>query len=88
VKSIIELFSSGIIKQKKCKVIPTLNYILSTKIEVEKIFDFLEDPFFELQSHYQQIKYFISNINLFFKPETIVVGYIKEKKILIVKISF
>lgn len=79
VESVIELFSSGIIEQLKCKVVPILNCNSSTKIEVENMFDSLQDPFSELQTHYQRIKYLISN-NLFFKPETVVVGHIKEKR--------
>ena len=43
------------------------------------MFDSLRDTFFELQTHYQRIKYLISN-NLFFKPETVVVGHIKKKR--------
>lgn len=79
VESVMELFSSGIIEQLKCKVVPILQCDSSTKLEVEKMFDSLQDPFFELQTHYQRIKYLISN-NLFFKPETVVVGHTKEKR--------
>lgn len=79
VESVIELFSSGIIEQLKFKVMPILHCNSSTKIEIEKMFDSLQNPFVELKTHYHRIKYLISN-NLFFKPETVVVGYTKEKR--------
>jgi len=44
------------------------------------MFNILETPFFKLKTEYQRIKYFESN-NVFFKPKTIVLGFIKETKI-------
>lgn len=50
VESIMKLFSSGIIKQLKCKVVPILQCNSSPKLDIIKMFCSLQDPFFELRS--------------------------------------
>jgi len=82
VEGTIELFSSGIISHLKSKIEPYLINCDYTKlIEINKMFNLLENPFINLKTEYQRIKYFESN-NLFFRPKTIVLGFTKEKKII------
>jgi len=76
-----ELFSSGIISHLKSKIEPYLtNCDNSRLIEIQNMFNILENPFSKLKTEYQRIKYFESN-NVFFKPKTIVLGFTKETKI-------
>jgi len=43
------------------------------------MFNVLENPFLEFKTEHLRIKHF-ENHNLFFKPTTVVVGYMKQKK--------
>lgn len=49
------------------------------KHEIDKLFEVLENPFSKLNTDHLRMKYLEDN-NLFFKPQTINVGYCKEKK--------
>lgn len=82
VEGTIELFSSGIISHLKSKIEPYLINCDNTKlIEINEMFNLLENPFRNLKTEYQRIKYFESK-NLFFRPKTIVLGFTKEKKVI------
>lgn len=76
-----ELYSSGIISHLKSKIEPYLINCDNTQlIEIQNMFNILENPFFELKTEYQRITNFESN-NFFLKPKTIVLGFTKETKI-------
>lgn len=80
VDGVIELFSSDIVFELKSKIMPLLNSSsVSTKFEIEEMFNVLQHPFLDLTTEHHRMKYLISN-DLFIIPKTIVVGYTKEKK--------
>lgn len=80
VEGVNELFSNEIITHLEKKVFSVLtNYDTSKKTEIEEMFNVLKNPFLEFKTKHLRIKYF-ENHNLFFKPTTVVVGYMKQKK--------
>jgi len=80
IDGVIELFSSDIVLELKSKIMPLLNSSnVSTKFEIEEMFNALQHPFLDLTTEHLRMKYLVSN-DLFIIPKTIVVGYTKEKK--------
>lgn len=74
------IFSCGIISDIKHNVMPILNKINEhKKSEIENMFDALENAFSQVKTEYHRTNFFLKN-NLFFKPETVIIGYTNEKK--------
>lgn len=75
-----DLITNGIINKLKIKLEPLLKSCDPVqKHEIDKLFEVLENPFSKLNTDHLRMKYLEDN-NLFFKPQTINVGYCKEKK--------
>lgn len=75
-----DIFSCGIIADIQNTVMPIIKkYNPLQSSEIGDMFYVLENAFANVQTEYLRTKFLIKN-KLFFKPETIVVGYIKEKK--------
>jgi len=49
--------------------------------EIENMFEIVENSFSSVKTEYHRTQTFLKH-NVFFKPDTIVVGYTKEKKLL------
>lgn len=74
------IFSCGIISDLKHSVMPILNKMNNyQKSEIENMFDTLENAFSQVKTEYHRTNLFLKN-NLFFKPETVIIGYTNEKK--------
>lgn len=88
IEGIINLFSSYLIVDIKKEVLSVMRQLNSLKYsEIESMFEIVENSFSSVKTEYHRTKIFLKN-NVFFKPETIVVGYIKEKKLLKVMTQF
>jgi len=80
IEGIINLFSSDLIVCIKKEVLLVMRQFNSSKYsEIENMFEIIENSFFSVKTEYRRTKTFLKN-NVFFKPDTIVVGYTKEKK--------
>lgn len=80
IEGIINLFSSDLIVCIKKEVLLVMRQFNSSKYsEIENMFEIVENSFSSVKTEYHRTKTFLKN-NVFFKPDTIVVGYTKEKK--------
>lgn len=80
IEGVIDIFSSGIVSDLQDLVMPIIrNCNTSKSSEIGDMFYLLENAFADVKTEYLRTKFFLKN-NLFFKPETIVVGHVKEKK--------
>jgi len=79
IDGVIDIFSSGIVSDLQNIVMPIIkNCNTSLSSEIGDMFYLLENAFTDVKTEYFRTKFLLKN-NLFFKPETIVVGYVKEK---------
>jgi len=80
IEGIINMFSSDLIVYIKKEVLLVMRQFNSSKYsEIENMFEVVENSFSSVKTEYHQTKTFLKH-NVFFKPDTIVVGYTKEKK--------
>ncbi|KAL5246241.1 hypothetical protein ACI65C_013649 [Semiaphis heraclei] len=81
IEGVIDIFSSGIVSDLQNMVMPIIRNCcnISQSSEIGDMFYLLENAFVDVKTEYLRTKFLLKN-KLFFKPETIVVGHVKEKK--------
>lgn len=80
IEGIINIFSSELIVDIKSKVLSVLRKLNSSEYStIENMFETVENSFSSVKTEYFRTKTLLKH-NVFFKPETIVVGYTKEKR--------
>jgi len=80
IQGVTDIFTCGIITDIKNMVMPIIKKCNSSQsTEIGDMFFSLENAFADVKTEYLRTKFLLKN-NLFFKPETVVVGHVKEKK--------